>query len=225
MHRKKLKTRILATATALVVVSVLLCLWAARTIEAASRGRVHATASETPRTPVALVLGCSPTFSGGGANPFFEHRMAAAAELWRSGRCSILLVSGDNHVRTYDEPTAMRQRLIELGVSTNAIVLDYAGFSTFDSIIRARDVFGLSEFCVVSQADHAKRAIYLADHLGLKTVAFAARPVAFGDGLRTRVREALARVRAVLDVGLLQRRPHFLGPRIEILQTRVETGP
>ena len=106
-----------------------------------------------------------------------------------------------------------------LGVPEDRIVLDYAGFSTLDSVVRAKKVFGLSDFCVITQRDHALRAIYIAKANGIDAVGFPARDVSALNGLRTRVRESLARVRTLLDIHLLGRKPHFLGPSIDIGST------
>lgn len=212
---KKLR-KILVLAAALSLVGGALCVYASYAINRSAAERLFSAVEAVPRTQVALVLGCSPKLSNGQSNPFFENRMQAAALLWKSGKCSRLLVSGDNHTLSYDEPTAMLRRLTQLGVPEEAVVLDYAGFSTFDSIARARDVFGLDRVCVVTQADHAKRALFLAEHMGIEASAYEAKEVGFRDGIRTRLREVLARARAILDVSVLNRKPHFLGPRIQI---------
>ena len=189
-----------------------------------TESRVHADLADVPETRVGLVLGCSPTLRSGAPNPFFEHRLRAAARLWQAGKCRAVLLSGDNHVQSYDEPTAMKSRLLELGVPATAMTLDYAGFSTFDSVVRARKVFGVDEVCFITQADHARRAVFIADHFGIRASAFAADEVGFRLGIRTSVRELLAKARTVLDLTLLGRRPHFLGPKIEIADARTATG-
>ena len=165
---------------------------------------------------VGLVLGCSPLVAGKRPNLYFRNRIAAAVELFKAGKVDYLLVSGDNHAVHYDEPTAMRDALVAGGVPEERIVLDYAGFSTLDSIVRAKKVFGLSELCIISQRDHAMRALYFARHNGIDAVGFAARDVTGRHSVRTNIRESLARVRALLDVHLLARKPRFLGEMIAI---------
>lgn len=193
-----------------------LIFYSARAIEKQADTSVFSVAPELPHTRVALVLGCTPRLGNGYGNPYFNNRMDAAAEIFSAGKTDYLLVSGDNHTRMYDEPTAMKEALIARGVPEDRIVLDYAGFSTSDSVARAKQVFGLEEFCVVSQRDHAMRAIYIAQHQGLRAVGFAAKGIPARYGWRTSFREALARVRTVLDVNVWGRKPHFTGPRIEI---------
>jgi SanA protein len=196
--------------------TVTLILYASRTVRKDAGTKVFRNAFAIPHKRVALVLGCAPVLGGGMPNGFFENRMDAAARLFRAGKADYLLLSGDNHSVDYDEPTAMKQALIDRGVPEERLVLDYAGFSTSDSIIRAKKVFGVDDLCVVSQPDHIMRAIYIADHHGVDAIGFAAGEIAVRYSWRTRVRESLARVRTLFDVHVWDRQPHFLGPRIPI---------
>ena len=113
-----------------------------------ARSRISGHSADIARRDVALVLGTSPRV-GGGANPFFEGRMDAAAALWHEGKARHFLLSGDNSHRGYDEPTAMRAAMLSRGVPSEAITLDYAGFRTLDSLVRAREVFGQSRLIIV----------------------------------------------------------------------------
>ena len=169
-----------------------------------------------PHKRVGLVLGCSPMVAGKRPNLYFRYRIAAAVELFKADKVDYLLVSGDNHAVHYDEPTAMRDALIAGGLPEERIVLDYAGFSTLDSIVRAKKVFGQSELSIISQHDHAMRALYFAKHNDIDAVGFAARDVTGRHSTRTNIRESFARVRALLDVHLLVRKPRFLGEMIAI---------
>jgi len=125
-------------------------------------------------------------------------------------------VSGDNSRKTYDEPADMKRALVRLGVPEDRIVCDYAGFSTLDSVVRAREVFLEEALIVVSQEFHVRRAIYIGKARGVDLIGFAARDVPRRHGIQTELRESLARFKAVLDVSLLGRRPRFLGEPIEI---------
>jgi len=166
---------------------------------------------------VGLILGCAPRLGNGASNPFFSNRIAAAVELFKAGKVDFLLASGDNRKAGYDEPSAMRDALVANGVPAERITLDYAGFSTLDSVVRAKRVFGLAEFCVITQRDHAMRALYIARENGIDAVGFAAADVpASRGGLRVKIRESLARVRTLVDVHVLDREPHFLGPAVAI---------
>jgi SanA protein len=165
-----------------------------------------------PENEVGLVLGCSPFVSGGGPSPQFHGRMQAAASLYKLGKVRRLIVSGANPDARYNEPKKMREALLELGVPTEAMVLDYAGDSTFDSITRAQVVFGLTRMTVITQKYHAYRALFLARKTGLQAVAYAA-PLANegGPGMRHPPREVLARLLAVLDLFVLRTQPRLLG--------------
>ena len=168
--------------------------------------------SELPRVDVALVLGCAKQLADGRRNLFFSARMAAAAELYRAGKVSYLLVSGDNSRPDYNEPSDMRAALVAAGVPASRIVLDHAGFRTLDSVLRAKDVFGVSRMIVVSQRFHNERAVYLARAHGMDAYGFNARDVGGLEGTRVRARELVSRMAAVLDVEVLHTRPRFPGP-------------
>jgi SanA protein len=183
-----------------------------RIVASAGSGRLHAKAEDVPCTDVALVLGTNPRVSGGRDNLFFKYRIEAAAELFHAGRVRHLIVSGDNHVSTYDEPSEMRDALVAAGVPGESITLDYAGFRTLDSVVRAREVFGQSRIVVVSQAFHCERALFIAAQNGIEAAGFVARGPVGADGLRVRAREVLARCAAVIDTVVLGRKPRFSGP-------------
>ena len=193
--------------------SVFLC---DRLVEQVARGRVFSSVNDCPKAPVALVLGCSPRVSDGRPNLYFTARMDTAAALYLAGKCRILLVSGDNGRIGYDEPTAMQDALIARGIPKEAIALDFAGFDTLDSVVRAKAIFGVKDLIVVSQSFHNERAICIARHHGIEAKGCNAPDVGGGAGLRTRLREKLARVKTVLDLHLLNSRPKYLGAPVEL---------
>lgn len=186
--------------------------WISRT----TRAHIITDRARLPAHDVALVLGTSPTLRGGWKNPFFEGRMATAAELYRTGKVRHLLVSGDNGRKSYDEPTAMRAALIAGGVPPEAITLDYAGFRTLDSMARAKAVFGLQRFTIVTDDFHQPRAVFLARSLGLEVAGFPSRHVPDRWTKKTRAREVASRFKACLDVYLLRTQPKFFGPHVTI---------
>jgi len=154
-----------------------------------------------PDNEVGLVLGCSPFVRSGKANPQFHGRMRAAAELYRLGKVRRLILSGANPDSRYNEPKKMREALLELGVPSGAMVLDFAGDSTYESITRAQAVFGLSQMTLITQKYHAYRALFLARKTGVRAVAYIA-PIegVAGPAFRHPPREVFARVLAVFDV-------------------------
>ena len=165
---------------------------------AACADRIFTEASRVPQTNVALVLGTSKMIDGG-VNVHFKVRMDAAASLYKAGRVKHFLVSGDNSSHHYNEPQDMKDALVERGVPAAAVTCDYAGFRTLDSIVRARDIFEVKECVIVSDDFHLARALWIADRHGIKATAFHEDPVSWGASGKTRVREWLARVKAVAD--------------------------
>ena len=185
-------------------------------IEIASAGRVFDSASVAalPHMRAGVVLGCSKR-SRGLRNLYYEGRIAAAAELFKSGKVDCLVVSGDNHIKAYDEASAMKSSLVECGVPADRIVCDYAGFRTLDSVVRAKKVFGLDSFVVVSQPDHVRRAVFIARGFGCDAYGYAAADVFGRSSYKTRFREQFAKVCAMMDV-VIRRKPKFLGPREQL---------
>ena len=151
----------------------------------------------------------------GRQNLYYSHRISAAVALFRAGKIKYILISGDNSTKSYDEPTLMKEDLVKRGVPSNKIFLDYAGFRTLDSIIRAKEIFGLSSFTIISQQFHNERAMFIADFKNLKTIGFNAKDVPMRYGFRVLLREKLARTKMALDL-LFGKNPKFLGPSISI---------
>lgn len=172
-------------------------------------GAVANDIAQVEPTPVALLLGTARTHQGR-LNQFYRARIEAAAELFHSGRVRGILVSGDNATRYYNEPIAMQKDLIALGVPPEFITLDYAGFRTLDSVVRAKEVFGVDRVIIVSQRFHAERAIFLARHFGIDANGLAAADPTDAGLMKVRAREVIARFVAVLDI-LIGRGPKFLG--------------
>ncbi|MEP7293410.1 MAG: ElyC/SanA/YdcF family protein, partial [Chloroflexota bacterium] len=118
------------------------------------------TLDSVPQRPVALVFGAE-VYANGSLSAMLQDRVAMGAELYHTGKVRALLLSGDNHIDSYNEPEAMRQVALSLGVPDEAIVLDYAGFRTYDSCYRARDIFQVDSAILVSQSFHLDRALLI----------------------------------------------------------------
>jgi SanA protein len=121
-------------------------------IERNAEGKIHSDIQDLKKSTVAIVLGTSAKTSRGTNNLFFVHRINAAAELYHSGKVDYLLLSGDNGRHSYDEPSDMKKALIKLGVPASKIYLDYAGFRTWDSMVRCKKVFGQKNFIINGQS-------------------------------------------------------------------------
>lgn len=176
-----------------------------------AKGRMYNRISDVPENSAALVLGTSPG-SRGKVNLYYKYRMQAAADLWKSGKVDYIIVSGDNSTVNYDEATYMKKTLNDLGIPDSVITLDYAGFRTLDSVVRAYWVFGQKNIVIVSQPFHNERAIFIADHFGINACAYNAKDVPDKYGWKTSLREYLARVNAVLDLFVFQTTPKYPGP-------------
>lgn len=166
-----------------------------------------------PKNDVALVLGTSRWTQDGRPNRFFVERMNAAAILYRINNVKHILVSGDNRTKHYNEPREMLNALGDLNVPEQDISLDFAGFRTLDSVIRAKEVFGQDAITIVTQEFHCYRSLFIANHFDINAVAYSADdggPV----GLNLAIREILARSFAVIDLYILGRKPKFLGEKI-----------
>ena len=153
-----------------------------------------------PSHKVGLLLGTNPYLKNGNPNKYFTYRIEAAVALYEAGKIEYILVSGDNHTRGYNEPEEMKQALIGKGIPEKRIILDYAGFRTLDSVVRAKDVFGYEQFIIISQQFHNERALFLARHNNIEAVGFNAEDVTAYYGLKTRIREYLARTKLFLDL-------------------------
>jgi SanA protein len=178
----------------------------------ATRERIAGTPSSCHPERVGIVFGTSHWTRSGVRNPYFEARMDAAARLIHLGSVDHLLLSGDNRTRYYNEPVTMWRDLRDRRVRDADMTLDYAGFSTFDTLARARDVFDVERALLITQGWHLPRALYIAEALGLE-----ARGCAVTDGevaglWRLKAREWLARAATLGDLYLWSREPYFLGP-------------
>lgn len=185
-------------------------------VERGTKDRIYTCVDSVPVNHVGLLLGTSPLNRLGRPNTYFTTRIKIAADLYHAGKVDYIIASGDNHTRGYDEPTAMRDSLMAHGVPSGRIVLDFAGFRTLDSVVRAKEIFGCDSLTIISQADHSARALYLAKSNGIEAVAIAA-PTRASQWVRIRLalREWLARDKMMLDL-ISGRQPHFLGEKIPI---------
>ena len=185
----------------------------------AARPYIYADVATVPRNEVALVLGTGPFTAKGNTNLHFVVRVTAAAALLKSGKVKHLLLSGDNHIRGYDEPTEMKNALLKLGVPESAMTLDYAGLRTLDSMERARKIFGQTKLTIITEDFHAARSVFLARHFGIEPVLFCAEKLPPMWTRNMRVREMAARVWALFDVYVWRRGARHLGEQIQIRVT------
>lgn len=183
-------------------------------IHSSTRPAIFQDVEAVPARPVAIVLGAGLNRDGS-PTPALAERVIAAAELYRAGKVRKLLLTGDNRFAWYNEPAAMGQLALELGVPAEDIVYDYAGRRTYDSCYRARHIFGLTDAVVVTQGFHLPRALYLCRHFGIDAVGADASRGVYDASPYVRVREMAARLAAWVDVHIRRPTP-VLGEPITI---------
>ena len=167
---------------------------------------------------VAIVLGAG-LDRNGQVSLFLKDRLDAAIALYRLGKVDGLLLTGDNHVSSYDEPRAMRAYALAHAVPAGAITLDYAGFDTYDSCFRARHIFGLQSAEVVTQRYHLPRAVFLCRSVGIAADGLGVRDwgrVPAMMMVHYQAREVLADVKALWDADVTNPDPRFLGPHVHL---------
>ena len=215
-NSKVLIKRIALSLSVFLILAVAFTVYSNIKVEKAATSRIYQSVDSVPHNKVALLLGTNPLNKWGRPNSYFTNRIKTASELYHAGKVDYIIASGDNHTKEYDEPTAMRDSLIAHGVPEERIILDFAGFRTLDSVVRAKEVFGCDSLTIISQADHNARALYLAVANGIEAVAVSA-PLRAGRWVHTRlaVREWLARDKMILDI-MFGKKPHFLGEKIDI---------
>lgn len=163
---------------------------------------------EVPAQQVGLLFGCSDR-TRGRENLFFRYRIDATVTLWHRGKLQRVIVSGDNRRVDYNEPIKMKKALMARGLPESAIICDFAGRRTLDSVVRAARVFGESKLLCITQQFQNERAICIARSFGIAAMGFNAEDVPQHNALRTRIRELGARVRLWLDLNVFHTQPHF----------------
>ncbi len=181
-------------------------------INSFAEGKTYTSTSLIPKNKVGLILGTSKKIKGGQSNPYYANRITATVKLYNAKKIDFVLVSGDNGSIYYNEPMTMKNDLVAKGIPVERIFLDYAGFRTLDSMVRAKEVFGLTEVTIISQKFHNERAIYIAEKKGLKAIGFNAADISLESGLSVQLREYFARVKVFLDLAL-KIQPRFYGDK------------
>jgi SanA protein len=198
------------------ILSIVLSNWE---VENSTEKFIYTDLTKIPANRVGMLLGTSRHLNNGQNNPFFYNRIKAAAALYFSGKIRYILVSGDNRFYSYNEPREMRRELMRAGIPDTCIVMDFAGFRTLDSVVRAKKVFGLNNITIISQEFHNERAIYIARYYNMDAVAYNAIDPSGNLGMQVQLREYLARAKMIIDLHVLRLGPYFLGAPIKIGKT------
>jgi SanA protein len=202
---------------------VILALIALRVYSAGRAKDQIYTLETVPEYPVAIIFGAWVDLRGE-PSAVLADRVQMGARLYSVGKVSALLLTGDNHITTYNEPEAMRRYALRLGVPDSALVLDYAGFRTYDSCYRAHAIFEVDQAILVTQAFHLDRALLTCNGLGIESVGVAAdavRPEGYNQAnlFVSEVREYPSTAFAALDL-ISGRQPTFLGEPLPIFTNR-----
>ena len=169
---------------------------------------IYSSISKIPPKETALLLGTAKYIKRGRKNYFYLYRISAAKTLYMHGKVKYILVSGDNGTNHYDEVSAMYNDLVKSGIPAGVIKKDNAGFRTLDSVVRAKSIFGLNDYIIVSQRFHLERALYIAKSKGQNAIGFVAKDIPNTKAAyRMMVREFLARTKAFLDIYVLHIKP------------------
>lgn len=178
---------------------------------------IHTSAAAVPEVYTAIVPGAR-VFSDGRLSHMLEDRVVSAAKLYKEGKIRKILLTGDHGKEKYDEVNAMRKALRRMSVPEKDIFLDHAGFTTYDSLYRARDIFGVKDCVIVTQRFHLSRSVYTARKLGLDCSGFVAdrRQYTAASHNWSKFREFFAKIKAWWQCSVTRPKPKFLGEKIPI---------
>ncbi len=185
-------------------------------VQASTKDRILTNEAAAQLTDVdcILVLGCG-VWDNGQPSHMLEDRLKRSIELYHLQAAPKLLMSGDHGRVEYDEVNVMKQFAMDAGIPSEDIFMDHAGFSTYESMYRARDVFGAKKILVISQEYHLYRALFIAESLGLEAYGVSSNYRNYQNAEMMELREILARCKDVLT-GIFQPEPTYLGPTIDL---------
>ncbi len=213
--QKAMILKFLKHGTLLVVLTLLTIFLIDIWVKKSTQAQLYTSIEDIPKLKVGLLLGTIKHLKSGHVNLYYSYRIDAAEQLYKNGKVEYILISGDNSRTEYDEPTDMKNDLIAKGIPENKIYLDYAGFRTLDSVVRAKAIFGQDKVTVISQPFHNERAVFISKKKGMQNIGFNAKSVSSSYGWKIEVREKLARVKMILDI-MVGKEPKFYGEEIKI---------
>ena len=213
--KKRITLWVLGVLVGVVVLLALLIVVINVVIVDSSRAHIVANVADAPSAKVAIVLGAK-VDTKGVPSPMLADRLDTAIRLYKEGKVTRLLMSGDHGTATYDEVNAMLNYATSRGVPSKDVFTDHAGFDTYDTMYRARDVFKVTKALVVTQRFHLARAVYTARGLGLDATGVPADIQSYRGEWRFAARDWLARVKAFFQLHVTHPKPRFLGPAIPI---------
>ncbi len=180
-----------------------------------AKGHIVRSPGKVTRAPVAIVLGAK-VLENQRLSDMLADRVNTGIELYKKGKVKKLLLTGDHGQTAYDEVNSMRKYALERGVPAEDIFMDHAGFNTYDSMCRARDVFEVKQAVIVTQDFHLARSVYTARALGIDASGVSADRHIYAGVVLNEAREALARIKAFIQLTITHPKPKFLGSKIPI---------
>jgi SanA protein len=179
-----------------------------------SKQQIYFNDADIPKKQIALVLGAR-VYQNGSLSDIMSDRAITAINIYKEGKVDRILISGDHGKTTYDEVNAIKKYMLNNGVAEEDLFLDHAGFDTYDSVYRAKEIFQVESMTIITQEFHLYRAIYIANELQIDAIGLAADLRTYRSNVFNQVRESAARVKAVFDV-VLKAKPKYLGQKIPI---------
>jgi SanA protein len=179
-----------------------------------SKKYIYSNVKEVPECYNALVLGALVSNSGYPSSILLD-RMDVAIDLYRNNKIKRFLLSGDHGTIEYDEVNSMKNYLLKNGIDVKDIFLDHAGFNTYNSIVRAKEIFQVKKVIIVTQEFHLSRAVYIARNKGLDAYGMIADKRVYSSINNLKIREVFANIKAFGEL-LINRKPRFLGNKIPI---------
>ncbi|MCK4592271.1 YdcF family protein [Candidatus Parcubacteria bacterium] len=183
-------------------------------VNSQSKSYIFQDTNDLPKAEVVLILGAR-VYGQGVMSGMFQDRVETAFDLYEKGKIEKILISGDHGKEDYDEVNTAKDYLLDKGIKSEDIFLDHAGFDTYDSLYRAKEIFEVSSVIVATQNFHLPRAVYIGRKLGMETYGLSADRHLYANIGYNKLREFFSKIKAFLDVSL-RAKPEFLGEKIPI---------
>lgn len=209
---KKIK-KILITATILCLIAIVSIWLTNNNVKAKTENFIYAHLTDVPKTKVAIIFGAG--INGNKPSKYLKDRLDAGISLYKNHKVEKLLLSGDNGRDEHDELTVMKLYCYKNGVDTTKIYIDYAGFDSYSTMYRAKEIFKVDTAILVSQKYHLNRCVYIGNKLGIKSYGFSANKGTYLGYKYVSFREHLAITKSVIDVWR-KRKPQYLGESVDI---------
>jgi SanA protein len=185
------------------------------TVKFSYKSKIYYNIDKIPAKKAGLVFGAS-VWQKNKPSLALEDRIMSAVELYKKNKIKKIIMSGDNGVKEYNEPIVMKNYAVKHGVNPDDIILDYAGFRTYDSCYRFKAVFRQNNAILITQDFHLNRALYICNNLNVNSIGYAADKRILQDHKKNNLREFFASLLAWADINIFKPKPKFLGPKIEI---------